>query len=115
MRQSLVENILYMVIIERIIDNFALPAVLDKLGLLQHPQLVRYGRLGHAQQGGDIANAHFCFKKRADNADPRAVPKNLEEISQIHQFFLTGHMLADIVDDILMDYRAVTSIIVRKI
>lgn len=65
MRQSLIENVFYMVIVKGIIDDFAIPAIFDELRLLKHPKLMRNGRFCHSQKYSDVTDAHLRLEKRA--------------------------------------------------
>lgn len=84
-------------------DGFAFPAAFDQLALLQTPQLVGDGRLAHAQQLRDIAHAHFRLKQDIQDPDAGGVAKDLEQLSQVVQDVLVGHLLVDLFYDILVD------------
>ena len=63
-------------------DGFADAAAFDEVRLLQDPQLVRYGGLGHTEEHCDVAHADLFLKENLEDADPRPVPEDLEEIRQ---------------------------------
>ena len=68
-----------MLIRQRIQDIFAVPAEFDQVHLLEKPQLVGDGRLGHAQQLRNVAHAHLRLKQHIENADARRIAEYLEK------------------------------------
>ena len=60
--------------------------------LLKHPQLMGYGALRHLKDLRDITNTHFAFKQHIEDFDPRGVSKHLEQLRQVIEDFLLGHL-----------------------
>ena len=59
MLKSLFKDAFYMAVSEGIMDNLALPVVLDEIGKPQRFQLMRYCGFCHTKQDGQVTNAHF--------------------------------------------------------
>ena len=98
----LVQNRTYVAVSQGIKDGLSLPAVFDQLALLQGPELVRDGRLRHAQELGDVAHAHLGLKEDVQDLDAGGVAEKLEQLGQIVQDLLIRHVLIDLIDDLLM-------------
>ena len=78
MFQSLCHDRCDMIIGKRVVDGFAITAKFYQCGLLENPQLVRYGGLVHIKQLRDIADAHLRLEQHVQNLDPGGIPKHLE-------------------------------------
>ena len=59
MAHTLFKYLLNMIVIQRIIDHLAVSSVFDQGSLLKHPQLMRYGGLGHVQEIGNVTDTHL--------------------------------------------------------
>jgi hypothetical protein len=103
MQKTLGENITHVVIVQRVIQHLAVPAVFDQPGLPEYPELMGNSGLGHAEQGGYITDAHVGMLQGAENLHPRRVAEYLEQVRQIQKDFLLRHLLADFLHDFLMD------------
>ena len=61
------------------------------------------GGLGHAQQLGDIAHAHLRFKEHIQDLDAGGVPEDLEQLRQVEEGLLGGHLPVYPVHNLLVD------------
>lgn len=67
---------------QRIVYRLAIAAELDQPGIAQDAQLMGYGRLAHAELIGNIPDTDFLIHEDAQDAQPRRIPEDLEDISQ---------------------------------
>lgn len=65
---ALVNQLVNMVVDQGVEDVFALFASFDQPQRAQQPQMVRDGRLAHAQHQAEVAHAHFHMGKQSGNA-----------------------------------------------
>ena len=91
-------------------DRLALPAVFDQLALLEGPELVGYGRLGHVEELGDVTYAHLGLKQDVQNFDAGGVAKNFKELGQIVENLIVRHGGVDLVDDLLVGVNEFTAL-----
>ena len=64
---------------QRIVYRLAIAAELDQPGIAQ---VMGYGRLAHAELIGNIPDTDFLIHEDAQDAQPRRIPEDLEDISQ---------------------------------
>ena len=69
-----------MIICQKIIDGFALPARGHQLIFPQHFKLMRNGGLGHSQKFCDGTDAKFGFKQGIQNPHTGGIAKHFKEI-----------------------------------
>lgn len=82
MFQADVEQRKDMSIGQRIVYRLAVPAELDQPGIAQDTQLMGYGRLAHTEFISNIADADFLIHEDAQDAQPRRIAEDLEDIGQ---------------------------------
>ena len=70
MLQAHLENLLDVLILERIVALLAVPANLDEVLLSEDAELVGYGALLHTDDVRDTADAQLALKQRAKTASP---------------------------------------------
>ena len=63
MIEPLLKNGSDMIVCQRVENGFAFPAVFNQFALLQHAQLMGYGRLAHTQYLRNIANTKLRLKQ----------------------------------------------------
>lgn len=82
MLQADVEQRKDMSIGQRIVYSLAVPAELDQPGIAQDAQLMGHGRLAHAEFIGNIPDTDFLIHEDAQDAQPRRIAEDLEDIGQ---------------------------------
>ena len=85
MRQSLLNYMNHMLIIQRIINDLPFFSIFHKPPLFQNPQLMRNCRLSHPQGNRYITYTHFRLIQRTQYFYPSCIPQNFKKISQIIQ------------------------------
>jgi hypothetical protein len=115
MKQTLLKNSIDVTVCERIIDDLSVLAVVDKLGLLKDPKLMRYGGLGHPQKHGDIADAHLRVEQGAYDFYARRISEHFKQLREIQQLVFIGHAIANLVHDILVNGVTVASVDIRGV
>lgn len=83
MLQALIKDGLNVRVRQAVKDGFAFSTVFDQTGLLEYAQLMGNGGLAHAQHIGDVADAQFAFKQRAENFNAGAVAENFEQFGNV--------------------------------
>ena len=81
------KNRRHMIIIQAVINRFAVPSEFDEFGILEYPQLMRYRALCHLQYFRDIRDTQFSCVQRIQDLDSRGVSEYLEYFREIIQFF----------------------------
>ena len=79
---------------KKIIDGFSFSAVCDKVIVLEYLELVRYGRLSHAEKLCNGTDAQFTLKKSVEYSHSRRVPENFEKVCQVAEMFLVRNVTA---------------------
>ena len=74
-----VEDVDDVLVVERIVYVFAFAAALHQVVVLQEFELVRDGRLRHADRICDVVDADFVVGNRAENLHSGLVAENFEE------------------------------------
>jgi hypothetical protein len=64
--------------------------------------LVRDGGFAHAQQGGNIADAHFRVQERGYYPHPRGIAEHLKQLGKVKKQFLAGHPVFDFLNNSVM-------------
>jgi hypothetical protein len=103
MDKSLFKDVAHMLVIQSVVDHFSLAAVSDESGLPEGPQLVGDGGLGHAQQRGNVADAHGRMLERAKYFDSGGIAEDFEEVGQVEEGFIVRHTGPDRGDHFLVD------------
>lgn len=103
MLKTLVDYRTDVIVRKGIYNGFSFSAEFDKLGLLEHSQLVGDGRKAHIEKLGNVANAHLRFKQNAENFKSCAVAENLEKLGKVENDVLIGHYFVDLFDNILVN------------
>ena len=65
-----IQNILYMVVCQGVIDHLAIPAGFHQITQPQSLQLMGDGRFGHAKQSRQIADAHLVQLQSMEDLHP---------------------------------------------
>ena len=78
MSRSDADKVFDVFILEGIEDHFSLFSLLDEPQRFQHPHLMGDGRIGDADELGNIKDAEFFFQKSQNNFQPGGVAENLE-------------------------------------
>jgi len=73
----------YVVIVEGIVHLSAFLAAAHEAQLAEATQLMGYGRFGHSELRGEIANVQFPFKKDRDNPQAGWVTESAEQVSKM--------------------------------
>ena len=102
MLQTHLKDLWDMFILQRVVALFAFSANLDQILLSQDTELVRYGALLHSDDVRDTAYAQLALKQRAHDADSGRVAEHLEEVRQLKERIIVGHIGFDLLYDILM-------------
>ena len=110
MIQSLVNNGPDMLICQKIIDLLALPPGFDQPGLFEDPQLMGNSALGHLQELCQVTYTNLGPEQGKEDPDPGGIPKDLEQLRQITEFILAGHLPAQQLHFIPMYFRAFTAL-----
>jgi hypothetical protein len=108
MAHTLFKYLLNMIVIQGIIDHLAVSSVFDQGSLLKHPQLMRYGGLGHVQEIGNVTDTHLGFGQCPKDPYSGGIAEYLEKFCQIIEGFLLGQSASYPVYDILMDDITIT-------
>ena len=74
-----------MVIIQCIVNGFAVAAEPHKLGVLEHPKLVAHRRLAQLHRIGDILHTQFIIMQCVQDLDAGGVAKHPEQVGQFVQ------------------------------
>ena len=82
-----------MVVAEGVDHLLALALELDQVRLLQAAQLMRDSALRHAHYLGDVAHAQVLPHQGVQNLDARGVGEHLEQVGEVVEQFLVGHLL----------------------
>lgn len=90
---TLLDNGADMGVGKRIENGFALPAAFYQLALFENLQLMRNGRLGHAEGGGQVADANLCFEKDKQDTNAGGVAENFKQFREIIQVRFRRHVL----------------------
>jgi len=102
-----IQNILYMVVCQGVIDHLAIPAGFHQITQPQSLQLMGDGRFGHAKQSRQIADAHLVQLQSMEDLHPGAVAKHLKQRCQINIFRFFLHPAAGILHGLFMDHIAI--------
>jgi hypothetical protein len=101
-QQSLREYIADMFVIQRIVHDLAILAILDKSCLPQRAKLMRYSGLCHSEQNGDVTDAHLRILQRAEYPNASRIAEYLKQVGQVQKNLILRHLPAHLLDDILM-------------
>ena len=83
--QALPEQADDVAVVERVEHHAPFAPRLDEPQIAQQPQLVRDGRLGHADQRGEVADAQLAVRERVEDPHPRRVAERAERLRQIRR------------------------------
>ena len=81
MSRGKADEILDMLVIERVICHLAVLPALDEPEILEEAQLVRDGRFGHPEQSRDIADAKFLAAEGEDDVQAGGIAEDLERLA----------------------------------
>ena len=83
MLEALFEERDDVVIVGDVVDVPAVAARLDQPHAAQQPELMGDGRLGEAEQLGEVADRHLGAGERVEDADARGIAEDLERFGQV--------------------------------
>ena len=83
MFDALSDDVVDMVIIQRIVDRFAVSALSDQLRIFEDTKLMGNGRLVHIQKVRDLVDASFFRNETVKDTDTGRVRKALEQFGSI--------------------------------
>lgn len=109
MIHALIQNGPYVAVRKGVKYGFAVPPAFDQLALFQYAQLMGNGALRHAEQRGDVANAHLTDKQAVQNPDSGRVAEHFEQFAQVKQNALAGHFLVDFLHDVLVNMQKIAA------
>ena len=82
MFQALGHDGLHMVVGQGIVDGLAIPPEPDQLHLLQNPQLMGDGALGHGKLVGNVLDAKLLPDQTVQDSDSGGIAEDLEQFGQ---------------------------------
>ena len=85
MFDALGDDIVDMVVIQRIVDRFAISALFDEFRIFKDTKLMGDGRLVHIQKIGDLVDVSLLADETVKDTDPGRVRKALEQFRNIEQ------------------------------
>ena len=104
MFKTLREQSFHVPVAEGIVHDLAPFSLFHQACPIQGRELVGYGRVLHAQEGGNIADAHFGNGEGVEDLQARGIAEDLEEPAQLGDMILfVRHGFADSVNDFSMD------------
>lgn len=100
MFESLLDNIADMIVGKGVINVFTRLAIGDQITLAQNLQLVRHGGFGHTKQICNVADAHRFAVYGKKYTDAGGVTKDLEEVREVVESILVGHLFPSFINNI---------------
>ena len=82
-----IQDHFHVLIVQRVVDCLAVPARLDKSGSLERAELMGDRTLRHIKFPGDLVDAAFLLRKRAQDADPGPVLEYLVQVTEFSVHF----------------------------
>ena len=81
--QANLEQLLHVMVIERVIDVPTLFARFNQAHLAQAAQLMRHRRLGHIHQAGDVVDTQFMVHQHRNDLHAVAIAHRPEQLRQV--------------------------------
>lgn len=113
MGHSLIQETFHMAVIQTVVDDATSTTRPHHTGGPENPKLMGDCGNRHAQQGGEIADAHLLLTERVEDADPSRISEDAEEIGNIRKEFFSRHPGLHAMDDIRMNTADAAHIHVR--
>ena len=110
MLKSLVNDLLYMIIRQRITHDLGLSSEFDQSGKPECFQLVRDRRFGDAQQNRKVSFTHLALFQSMKDLHSCAISEQLEKRCKLDIIVFRLHFAFYIVHDVLMDHIAITGV-----
>ena len=81
-----------MVIVQCVVNSFALPAEPHQFAVLEHPELMAHGGLTQLHRIGDVLHAQLVIVERVQDLDAGGVAKYPEQVGQLVEHLVIGHI-----------------------
>ena len=81
-----------MVIVQCVVNSFALPAEPHQFAVLEHPELMAHGGLAQLHRVGDVLHAQLVIVERVQDLDAGGVAKYPEQVGQLVEHLVIGHI-----------------------